>query len=190
MSIFSNFAEEVCKKNAKECPSISWWFVPHILRDSPPQAPRVVEHQHQHNRPFLSPLFCEETTFSHRHCAPHQKTWDASTFCCTWSICCLEFCWFRFCLVKYEDMLTGDFFRSWGLFHLQGDGDVAKVSNSVQNNPVNYIELQRNEEIPWARLTLKILFFMQILFFLEPGYTCFVCFSERWKSTLFNLKCI
>ena len=98
--------------------------------------------------------------------------------------------WFCFYLVEYGDMLTGDFFRSWGLFHLQEDGDVAQVSSSVRNNFVNYIELQRNEEMPWARLTLKILFFMQILFFLEPGYTCFVCFSERWKSTLFNLKCI
>ena len=54
------------------------------------EIPLLKRLEHNQHRPFLSPLFCQETTFSHRHCAPHQKTWDASTFCCTWSICWLE----------------------------------------------------------------------------------------------------
>ena len=30
---------------------------------------------------FLWPLFCTTPTFSHQHCAPHQKTGDAASFC-------------------------------------------------------------------------------------------------------------
>ena len=150
------FSEEVCKKNAKECPSISWWFVPHILRDSPPQAPWA-----------QPPLFVAAFLRGNHFFSPTLRTTPEN-------LGCVHF------LLHMIHMLTGDFFRRWSLF----------ISKSVQKNPLNYIELQRNEEIPWARLTLKILFFMQILFFLEAGYTCFVCFSERWKSTLFNLKCI
>ena len=166
ISQFSAFSEEVCKKNAKECRSISWWFVPHILRDSPPQAPWAPP-----------PLFVAAFLRGNHFFSPTLRTTPEN-------LGCVHF------LLHMIHMLTGDFFWSWGLFYRLQDGDVAQVSSSVQNNFVNYIELQRNEEIPWARLTLKILFFMQILFFLEAGYTCFVCFSERWKSTLFNLKCI
>ena len=84
MSIFCHFYRERCAKRMQKNAVAFLDGLFHISWEIP------LLKRLEHNRPFLSPLFCEETTFSHRHCAPHQKTWDASTFCCTWSKCWLE----------------------------------------------------------------------------------------------------
>ena len=72
------FYAKICnnKKCIKNLHLSKTLFVVHILRDSPSSS-----------RLFFSPLFSAATTFSHQHCAPHQKTGDASPFCSGMIIC-------------------------------------------------------------------------------------------------------
>ena len=106
----------VCKKNAKECRSISWWFVPHILRDSPPQAPWAPP-----------PLFVAAFLRGNHFFSPTLRTTPEN-------LGCVHF------LLHMIHMLTENFFRSWGLFHLHNFPTVFRI---ILWNILNFKEMKK-----------------------------------------------